>query len=90
MDQSKVKEHGAATARCGFIESSYRKANCIFYNQLNYNILEHPASIGHLWDLVKGKCLPVHNITPPPLPEQLRDIGSLNASSGERNDDERS
>ena len=25
MDQSKAKTHGAATARCGFIESSYRK-----------------------------------------------------------------
>ena len=48
---------------------------------------KHPSPIGHGWELVNGKCRPVRNIVPP-LPEQLRDIGSSNESSDESGDDE--
>ena len=63
------------------------RTNYISYCQLNYNMFEHPSPIGHGWELVNGKCRPVRN-TVPPLPEQLRDLGSSNESSDESGDDE--
>ena len=58
-------------------------------DSLNHHIerTKHPSPIGHGWELVNGKCRPVRN-TVPPLPEQLRDIGSSNESSDESGDDE--
>ena len=68
MDQCKViKSMVQLPPDADSLNHLIERRTCIFYNQLNYNILEHPASIGHHWELVNGQCLPVHNITHPPF-----------------------
>ena len=46
------------------------KTNYITYCQLHYNLFSHPSPIGQGWELVNGKCRPVH-YTQPPLSQQI-------------------
>ena len=37
------------------------RTNFISYCQIHFDLQEHPSTIGHSWEILNGKCRPVHN-----------------------------
>ncbi|KAJ8356940.1 hypothetical protein SKAU_G00197340 [Synaphobranchus kaupii] len=67
------------------LDLNVERTNYITYCQLHYNLLEHPSPIGHGWELVNGKCRPVHHTFPPcPSSSHLMTVQMRSSSDDER------